>query len=45
MQELITFIVISIFSVLLFKELVTLNHAIGYSSIAGGGFFVFKAPL
>jgi uncharacterized protein (DUF486 family) len=44
-QEVITFIVFSVFSVLLLKELVTINHAIGYSPIALGAFFVFKAPL
>jgi hypothetical protein len=31
--------------VLFLKESVTINHAIGYSPIALGAFFVFKAPL
>jgi uncharacterized protein (DUF486 family) len=45
MQEVFTFIIFSVFSVLFFKESVTINHAIGYSPIALGAFFVFKAPL
>jgi len=36
---------LSVFSVLFFKESVTINPAIGYSPIALGAFFVFKAPL
>jgi uncharacterized protein len=45
MQEVFTFIIFSLFSVLFFKESVTINHAIGYSPIALSPFFVFKAPL
>ncbi|MGE0854467.1 MAG: DMT family protein [Hyphomicrobiaceae bacterium] len=45
MQEVITFIVFAVFSIYVLKEPVTLNHAVGFSLIALGAFFVFKAPL
>ncbi|MCB1505338.1 MAG: DMT family protein [Hyphomicrobiaceae bacterium] len=45
MQEIITFIVFAIFSVGFLKEPITVNHAVGFSLIAAGAFFVFKAPL
>lgn len=45
MQEVITFIIFSVFSVLLLKDLVTINLAIGYSPIALGASFVFKTRL
>ena len=45
MQEVITFIVFAVFSVLFLKEPVTVNHMVGFSLIALGAFFVFKAPL
>ena len=45
MQEVISFIVFSVFSVLFLQVLVSINHAIDYSPIAVGAFFVFKTPL
>ena len=45
MQEVITFIVFAVFSVLFLKEPITINHMVGFSLIALGAFFVFKAPL
>lgn len=45
MQEVITFIVFAGFSVWVMKEPITINHVVGFSLIALGAFFVFKAPL
>lgn len=45
MQEIITFIVFAGFSIVFLKEPITANHMIGFSLIALGAFFVFKAPL
>ncbi len=45
MQEIITFVVFIGFSVLYLKEPITINHMVGFSLIALGAFFVFKAPL
>ncbi len=45
MQEIITFIVFIGFSVFYLREPITLNHMIGFSLIALGAFFIFKAPL
>ncbi len=45
MQEVITFIVFAVFSVVFLKEPVTINHMVGFALIALGAFFVFKAPL
>ena len=44
-QEVVTLIVFAGFSVFYLKEALTLNHAVGFALIAGGAFFVFKAPL
>ncbi len=45
MQEIITFVVFAAFSIVFLKEPITVNHMIGFSLIALGAFFVFKAPL
>jgi len=44
-QEVITLTVFAIFSVVVLKEAITLNHLVGFSLIVAGAFFVFKAPL
>ena len=44
-QEVITLTVVAIFSVVVLKEAITLNHLVGFSLIVAGAFFVFKAPL
>ena len=43
MQEVITFAVFSIFSIYFLKQAITVNHLIGFSLIAAGAFFVFRA--
>jgi uncharacterized protein len=43
MQEVITLIVFSIFSVCWLKEAITLNHVIGFVLIACGAAVIFKA--
>jgi uncharacterized protein (DUF486 family) len=45
MQEVITLTVFVLFSIFYLKEPLTINHAVGFALIAGGAFFVFKAPL
>jgi uncharacterized protein len=45
MQEVITLIVFAGFSVLYFKEPLTVNTAIGFALIAAGAYFVFANPL
>ena len=45
MQEVITLVVFSIFSVLVLNEAITINHSVGFALIAAGAFFVFRAPL
>jgi uncharacterized protein (DUF486 family) len=42
MQEVITLVVFSIFSVVYLKEQLTINHAIGFALIALGAWFVFR---
>jgi uncharacterized protein (DUF486 family) len=44
-QEVITLIVFALFSVVVLKEALTVNHLIGFTLIVAGAFFVFKAPL
>ncbi len=44
-QEVITLVVFAGFSVLYLKEPITLNHLVGFALIAGGAYFIFKAPL
>src|SRR4051794_60572 len=41
-QELITLIVFSVFSVVYLKEEFRWNYVVGFSLIVGGAFFVFK---
>ena len=45
MQEVITLIVFSVFSVFYLKESFTLNHVVGFGLIFAGAFFIFKGPL
>ena len=45
MQEVITLAVFAVFSVTWLKEPVTANHAVGFTLIALGAFFVFKGPF
>ncbi|MCB1335415.1 MAG: DMT family protein [Roseivivax sp.] len=45
MQEVITLVVFAGFSVLVLKEQLTLNHAVGFGFIALGAFFVFRGPF
>lgn len=45
MQEVITLVVFAGFSVLVLKEPLTINHAIGFVLIAAGAWFVFKGPF
>ena len=45
MQEVITLVVFAAFSVLYLKEPLGWNHAVGFTLIAGGAFFVFRGPL
>jgi len=42
LQEIITLIVFSGFSVLYLKEAITINHAIGFSLIVVAAYFIFK---
>lgn len=43
-QEVITLTVFAGFSVLYLGQRITANHLIGFTLIAAGAFFVFKAP-
>ncbi|VVT14555.1 DMT family protein [Rhizobium sp. EC-SD404] len=45
MQEVITLVIFAFFSVYFLGEKLTINHLVGFVMIAGGAFFVFKAPL
>jgi uncharacterized protein (DUF486 family) len=45
MQEVITLVVFGIFSLIYLHQPITWNHVIGFGLIAGGAFFVFRAPL
>ena len=45
MQEVITLAVFAVFSVYYLGEKLTVNHLVGFSLIAFGAFFVFKAPI
>ncbi|MGQ0673408.1 MAG: DMT family protein [Hyphomicrobium sp.] len=45
MQEVITLIVFAAFSVLYLNEPLTLNHAVGFTLIVAGAYFVFRGPL
>jgi uncharacterized protein (DUF486 family) len=44
-QEVITLSVFAGFSILFLKEPLTVNHAIGFTLIVAGAYFVFRAPL
>lgn len=44
-QEVITLVVFAGFSVLVLKEPITLNHAIGFALIIAGAYFIFRAPI
>ncbi|WP_296570413.1 DMT family protein [Phreatobacter sp.] len=41
-QEVITLLVFAVFSVVVLKEQLSWNHAIGFSLIAAGAFFIFQ---
>ncbi|BEV17970.1 DMT family protein [Herbaspirillum sp. DW155] len=45
MQEVITLVVFSIFSVFYLGEQFTINHLIGFGCICLGAFFIFKGPI
>ena len=44
-QEVITLVVFGVFSVTYLQQAITWNHVIGFALIAGGAFFVFRAPI
>jgi uncharacterized protein len=44
-QEVITLTVFAIFSPVYLDQPITWNHVIGFALIAGGAFFVFRAPI
>lgn len=44
-QEVITLLVFAVFSVVYLKQAITWNQAIGFTLIASGAFFVFRAPV
>lgn len=45
MQEVITLVVFAVFSVTFLGEKLTMNHAVGFSLIVAGAWFVFRGPL
>ncbi|CEJ11661.1 DMT family protein [Phreatobacter sp. AB_2022a] len=45
MQEVITLLVFSVFSVFYLGESITLNHLVGFALICAGAFFIFKGPI
>jgi uncharacterized protein (DUF486 family) len=44
-QEVVTLSVFAVFSVVYLQQSITWNHVVGFALIAGGAFFVFRAPL
>jgi len=44
-QEVITLSVFAVFSLVYLHQTVTWNHVVGFALIAGGAFFVFRAPI
>src|ERR1700691_1785465 len=44
-QEVITLSVFGVFSVVYLQQAVTWNQVIGFALIAGGAFFIFRAPI
>ncbi len=45
MQEVITLVVFAGFSIVYLRQGLTWNHLVGFTLIAAGAFFVFRAPL
>jgi uncharacterized protein (DUF486 family) len=45
MQEVITLTVFAVFSVVVLREKLTLNHAVGFGLILAGAWFVFRGPF
>ena len=45
MQEVITLVVFAVFSVTFLGEKLTMNHAVGFSLIVAGAWFIFRGPL
>jgi hypothetical protein len=45
MQEVITLLVFAVVSVTYLGEKLTMNHAVGFTLIAGGAWFIFRGPL
>ena len=45
LQEIITLLVFAGFSVFYLHQSITWNHVLGFSFIAIGAFFIFRAPL
>jgi uncharacterized protein (DUF486 family) len=41
----ITLVVFGVFSVTYLQQGITWNHVVGFALIAGGAFFVFRAPI
>ena len=44
-QEVITLTVFGVFSVVYLQQSVSWNQVVGFALIAGGAFFVFRAPI
>ena len=44
-QEVITLSVFAVFSLVYLHQPITWNHVVGFALIAGGAFFVFRAPI
>jgi uncharacterized protein len=44
-QEVVTLSVFGVFSVVYLQQAITWNQIVGFVLIAGGAFFVFRAPL
>lgn len=44
-QEVVTLLIFSFFSILYLGEKLTINHLIGFGFIIAGAYFVFKGPL
>lgn len=44
-QEVITLVVFSVFSVTYLQQAITWNQVVGFALMAGGAFFVFRAPI
>ena len=44
-QEVITLSVFAVFSTIYLHQAITWNQIVGFALIAGGAFFVFRAPL